>query len=41
MNSPSIPPKIPRGATGTEAIGIAVVVVLALGYLGFMQFKKF
>jgi hypothetical protein len=40
MNSPSIPPKSPRGATGTEAIGIAVVVVLALGYLGFMQFKN-
>jgi len=40
MISPSIPPKSPRGATGTEAIGIAVVVVLALGYLGFMQFKN-
>ncbi|MGH6834891.1 MAG: hypothetical protein ACREC9_04905 [Methylocella sp.] len=39
MNSPSVPPKRPRGATGAEAIGIAAVVVLALGYLGFMEFK--
>jgi hypothetical protein len=40
MHSPPIPPKNPRGATGAEAIGIAVVVVLALGYLGFMEFKN-
>jgi hypothetical protein len=39
MNSPSIPPKKPRGATGAEAIGIAVFVFLALGFLGFMEFK--
>jgi hypothetical protein len=39
MNSPSIPPKSTRGATGAEAIGIAVVVVLALGFLGFLEFK--
>lgn len=39
MNSPSIPPKSPRGATGAEAIGITVLVVLALGFLGFMEFK--
>lgn len=39
MDSPSIPPKSPRGATGAEAIGIAVFVFLALGFLGFMEFK--
>ena len=39
MNSPSIPPKASRGATGAEAIGIAVLVVLALGFLGFLEFK--
>jgi hypothetical protein len=39
MNSPSIPPKSSRGATGAEAIGIAVVVVLFLGFLGFVEFK--
>ncbi|MDQ6867273.1 MAG: hypothetical protein M3178_02215 [Pseudomonadota bacterium] len=39
MNSPSIPPKSTRGATGAEAIGIAVVVVLFLGFLGFIEFK--
>ncbi len=39
MNSPSIPPKSSRGATGAEAIGIAVVVVLFLGFLGFIEFK--
>ncbi len=39
MNSPSIPPKNTRGATGAEPIGIAVVVVLALGFLGFLEFK--
>jgi hypothetical protein len=39
MNSSSIPPKSPRGATGAEAIGIAAVVVLALGFLGFLEFK--
>ena len=39
MNLPSIQPKSPRGATGAEAIGIAVVVVLALGFLGFLEFK--
>jgi hypothetical protein len=41
MNSPSIPPKSTRGATGAEAIGIALVVVLALGFLGFLEFKDF
>jgi hypothetical protein len=40
MNSPSIPPKSTRGATGAEAVGIAVLVVLALGFLGFMEFKN-
>jgi hypothetical protein len=39
MNSPSIPPKSTPGATGAEAIGIAAVVVLALGFLGFLEFK--
>jgi len=39
MNPPSIPPKSTRGATGAEAIGIAVVVVLFLGFLGFIEFK--
>jgi hypothetical protein len=39
MNSPSIPPKSPRGATRAEAIGIAVFAGLALGFLGFLQFK--
>ena len=39
MNSPSIPPKSTRGATGAEAIGIAVVVVLFLGFLGLIEFK--
>jgi hypothetical protein len=39
MNSPSIPPKSPRGATRNEAIGIAVFAGLALGFLGFLQFK--
>lgn len=39
MNSPSIPPKSPRGATGAEAIGIAVFVGLFLGFLAFMEFK--
>ena len=39
MNSPSIPPKSSRGATGAEAIGIAVLVALALGFLGFLEFK--
>ena len=39
MNSPSIPPKSTRGATGTEMLGIAVFVGLALGFLGFMEFK--
>lgn len=41
MNSPStsIPPKSTRGATGAEAIGIAVLVVVALGFLGFLEFK--
>ncbi|MGB6176091.1 MAG: hypothetical protein WBF43_07110 [Methylocella sp.] len=39
MNAPSIPPKSSRGATGAEAIGIAVVVALALGFLGFLEFK--
>jgi hypothetical protein len=33
------PTKSPRGATRAEAIGIAVVVVLALGFLGFLEFK--
>ena len=40
MNSPSIPPKSPRGAARAEAIGIAVFVGLALGFLGFMEFKN-
>lgn len=41
MNSPSIPPKSTRGgATGAEAIAIAVLVVLALGFLGFMEFRN-
>ena len=39
MNSPSIPPKSPRGATGAEMIGIAVLVGLALGFLAFTDFK--
>jgi hypothetical protein len=39
MNSPSIPPKSPRGATGAEMIGIAVLVGLALGFLAFTEFK--
>jgi len=39
MNSPSIPPKSTRGATGGEVIGIAVLVVVALGFLGFLEFK--
>ena len=39
MNSPSIPPKSPRGATGAEMLGIAVFVGLALGFLGFIEFK--
>ncbi|MGH6869669.1 MAG: hypothetical protein ACREDA_12535, partial [Methylocella sp.] len=34
------PAETSPGATGAEAIGIAVVVVLALGYLGFMEFKN-
>ncbi|MGH6853537.1 MAG: hypothetical protein ACREDJ_10180 [Methylocella sp.] len=40
MNAPSVPPKSPRGATSAEAIGIAVLVALALGFLGFMEFKN-
>jgi hypothetical protein len=40
MNSPSIPPRSTRGATGAEAIGIAVFVALALGFLGFLQFRN-
>ena len=39
MNSPSIPPKSPRGATGAEMIGIAVLVGLALAFLAFTEFK--
>ncbi len=39
MNSPSIPPKSPRGATGAEMIGIAVLVGLALGFLAVTEFK--
>ena len=39
MNSPSIPPKSTRGATGAEMIGIAVLVGVALGFLGFSEFK--
>jgi hypothetical protein len=39
MNTPSIPPKSTWGATGAEAIGIAAVVVLALGFLGFLEVK--
>ncbi|MGH6796102.1 MAG: hypothetical protein ACREDM_03480 [Methylocella sp.] len=39
MNAPSIPPKSTRGATRGEAIGIAVFVALALGFLGFLEFK--
>jgi len=40
MNSPSIPPKSHRGATRAEAIGIAVFAGLALGFIGFMEFKN-
>ncbi|MGH6846427.1 MAG: hypothetical protein ACREC0_02990 [Methylocella sp.] len=40
MNSPSVPPKKTRGATGAEMIGIAIFVGLALGFLGFMEFKN-
>ena len=40
MNSPSIPPKSTRGATGAEVLGIAALVVLALGFLGFTEFKN-
>jgi len=39
MNSPSIPPKSPRGATGAEMLGIAVFVGLVLAIVGFAQFK--
>ena len=39
MNSPSIPPKTTRGATGAEMLGIAVFVGLVLGIIGFAQFK--
>ena len=39
MNTSSIPPKRARGATGAEMVGIAVFVALALGFLGFMEFK--
>ena len=39
MNSPSIPPKSTRGATGAEVLGIAALVVPALGFLGFLEFK--
>jgi hypothetical protein len=39
MNTSSIPPKSARGATGAEMVGIAVFVALALGFLGFMEFK--
>jgi hypothetical protein len=39
MNSPSIPPKTTRGATGAEMLGIAVFVGLVLGIVGFAQFK--
>lgn len=39
MNSPSIPPKITRGATGAEMLGIAVFVGLVLAIVGFAQFK--
>ncbi|HEY4847767.1 MAG TPA: hypothetical protein VIH87_08225 [Methylocella sp.] len=39
MNSPSLPPKRSRGATGAEMLGIAVFVGLALGFLGFIEFK--
>ncbi|MGH6850458.1 MAG: hypothetical protein ACREDD_08460 [Methylocella sp.] len=40
MNPPSVPPKNTRGATGAEAIGIAVLVAVGLGFLGFMEFKN-
>jgi len=40
MNSSSVPPKSPRGATGAEVIGIAALAGLALGFLGFMEFKN-
>jgi hypothetical protein len=40
MNSPSIPPKSTRGATGAEVLGIAALVVPALGFLGFTEFKN-
>jgi hypothetical protein len=39
MNSPSIPPKTNRGATGAEMLGIAVFVGLVLGVVGLAQFK--
>jgi hypothetical protein len=39
MNSPSIPPKTTRGATGAEMLGIAVFVVVFLGFLGFAGIK--
>ena len=39
MNSPSLPPKRSRGATGAEMLGIAVFVGLALGFLGFIEFR--
>jgi hypothetical protein len=39
MNSQSIPPRSPASASRGEAIGIAVVVVLFLGFLGFMEFR--
>jgi hypothetical protein len=39
MSTSSIPPKRARGATSAEMIGIAVFVALALGFLGFMEFK--
>ena len=39
MNSPSIPPKTTRGATGAEMLGIAVFVGLVLAIVGFAQFK--
>jgi hypothetical protein len=39
MTSPSIPPRSSRGVTGAETIGIAALVVVALGFLGFLEFK--
>ncbi len=39
MNSPSVPPKSFRGATGAEMIGIAVFAGLVLAIVGLAQFK--